>query len=96
MAQYEANTSIVRMEAVEKGKAPMRSAAKVAPPRVGTADRAKRPRPNVTSLEDLEEDLEKEALAHGSGDEEEDDDEATRHPRTPPIPPPPTPPRPAC
>eukprot|EP00321_Phaeocystis_globosa_P000207 CAMPEP_0118825914 /NCGR_PEP_ID=MMETSP1162-20130426/11609_1 /TAXON_ID=33656 /ORGANISM="Phaeocystis Sp, Strain CCMP2710" /LENGTH=899 /DNA_ID=CAMNT_0006756611 /DNA_START=21 /DNA_END=2716 /DNA_ORIENTATION=- len=76
MANFEANTSIVRMEAVEKGKAPMRSAAKVAPPRVGTADRAKRPRPTVTSFEDLEEGLEKEALAHGSGEEDEDDDEA--------------------
>ena len=103
MGKFEADTSILALEEIRKGKAPMRSAAKVAPPRVGTAERGKRPRPTVTSLEDLEEGLEKEARAHGSGEEEEDDDddEATHHPCTPPRAPrpaasPPTPARPAA
>ena len=88
---YEAKTNTLALIEIGKGKAPMRSAAKGAPSGVGTADKGKRvaqrPRPTV-------EDLEEEALAYGSGDEEEEDgdEEATLHPLTParPAPPPPS------
>lgn len=90
-ANYEARTNTLALEEVRKGKAPMRAASKGAPSGVGTADKGKRvaqrPRPTV-------EDLEEEALAYGSGDEEEEDgdEEATLHPLTParPAPSPPS------
>ena len=101
LSNYEANTNPLFLEAVRKGKEPMRSAAKGAPSGVGTADKGKRPRPIVRNLEDLEKEaLEKEALACGSGDDEEEDDdeEATLRPPhpPPPRPPSPTPARPGC
>jgi hypothetical protein len=85
LGNYEAKTSTLVLEEIRKGKAPMRSAARGAPSVVGT-DKGKRPRPTVRNLEDLEDDLEKEALACGSGDDEEEDgdEEANFHPRTPP------------
>ena len=42
LSNYEANTNTLHLDAVRKGKAPVRSAAKGAPSGVGTADKGKR------------------------------------------------------